>query len=247
MLRTVFTFAVGILPAGRTKNWLLCKTGQRVARTARVSPIFLLPGSRIEVGHRASIGPLTAIRGASVFLREGAEIGQLNWISAAPFLSASGTSSFHGQLILDPESSLTNRHYIDASGGVRIGKFTTVAGVRSTFMTHGIDAETNTLITAPIVVGEYCMVGGNCSFVLGGSVPNRSVVGMGAVIVRGLTTEGQLYVGNPARARRPVDLGAYGQRTHGKVPPAIEVSSSAADRAVEQVSNSDDWLDADST
>lgn len=225
---SILTFAVGLQPPSRAKNWLLRRLGNNVDKSAVVRPILMLPGARLDVAAKAHIGALTVIRNAEVVLGEGAELGQLNWISAASFLVDASTCPERGRLLIGSHASVTNRHYFDVSGGVVVGPFATVAGVRSTFMTHGINVLLNGLTTEAIVIGSYAMVGSNCSFVLGATVPGRSVVGMGAVVAKGLIEEGGLYVGSPARLKKLVDLGAYGARAVGKVPVLREPGDASA-------------------
>lgn len=210
---------VGLLPASRLKNHLLRKLGHAVSPDASVQPILLLGHAHLDMGARSRVGAFTCIRGASVTLETGAEIGQLNWISAASFLTATSTSSRRGSLVLGNEASLTNRHYLDASGGITIGPYATVAGVRSTFMTHGIDTSINRLVTKSISVGEYAMVGSNATFVPGAEVPPYSVVAMGSIVAGHLPVDHSLYTGVATQLRRPVPPGEYHIRTSGAVPP----------------------------
>lgn len=43
------------------------------------------------------------------------------------------------ELILEESAGITSRHYIDCNGGVYIGAFTTVAGIKSQILTHSIN------------------------------------------------------------------------------------------------------------
>lgn len=209
---------VGLSPASVGKNWLLSRLGHRVERTAKVKPILILGRSRLSIAEGARIGALNVFRDLRVEIERNAGIGQLNWFSAAPFLADSSSEPLRGSLILHESATITNRHYFDASGGARVGRFATVAGVRSTFMTHGIDAVSNLMTTESITVGAHSMVGSNVSVVLGAVVPERSIVAMGAVVVRGLVETDSLYAGNPARRKGPIDIGAYGVRPDRQVP-----------------------------
>ena len=208
----------GLLPSGRGKNRLLRLLGHRVHPTASVSPI-VLAGSRLVAGPGSRIGPFNVVRSVTLEVGEGAEVGQWNWFSAAPFLVAESESPFAGTVQLGARSSLTSRHYLDASGGIVVGEYTTVAGVRSTFMTHGIDVADNVLDTEPIIVGDYAMVGGNTKLVLGSRVPDRSVVAMGSVVRKGLLEPDALYAGVPAVFKKSMPEGAYVVRRVGPVPP----------------------------
>jgi len=210
---------VGLLPAGRLKNRLMSMTGHAVHPTARVHPVLLLGATRMEVGRGARIGSLNVFRSVTrAVVANDAEIGPLNWFVAGPFLVSESSSEIAGMLLLDEHSSVTNRHYFDVSGGVHVGAFTTVAGVRSSFLTHGIDVTDNVMDTAPIVLGDHSMVGSNCKLVLGATVPARSVVAMGSVVVPGLKEPDSLYAGAPAVRKKAVDIGRYGSRVSGAVP-----------------------------
>lgn len=217
-MRTFLTSVVGLLPPGRAKNRLLCLLGHTVAATADIRPVLLLPGTTLEVGERAIIGTLSTFRGVRVVLAEAAEIGQLNWVTAAPELVRESTQQHPGTLTIDEHGAITSRHYVDVSGGLHIARFAICAGVRSTFMTHGVDVSVGGLVTSAIEVGEYSMVGGNCSVLPGASVPARCVVGMGSVIAKGLTRTDALYVGTPAQFKKTIDIGAFGRRDVGTLP-----------------------------
>jgi len=218
-MKAALSALVGILPSSRFKNFLLNRLGHSISRSASIGPVLLAGCSNIVIGDNARVGPFNVFRGLSgLRLGDYSEIGQWNWISAAPFLVGPSTSATAGQFDLGQHASLTSRHYVDASGGVTIGEFATVAGVRSSFMSHGIDVADNVLDTAPIVVGKYAMLGGGCNLVLGAIVPAYSVVAMGSVVIKGLTETHSLYAGAPAKFKKPVPEGAYAKRKFGAVP-----------------------------
>lgn len=218
-MKHLLSAVVGILPSNRGKNFLLNRLGHRVCMSASIGPILLLGRTTLIVGDGARIGPFNVFRQVTrVEVGEKAEIGQLNWISAAPFLAEESVSLISGQFLLGAHASFTSRHYVDASGGVSIGEYATVAGVRSVFMSHGIDVEDNVLDTFPIHVGRYAMVGGGCNLVMGSAVPDYSVVAMGSVVIKGLEQTHSLYAGAPARFKKAIPEGAYMNRTIGAVP-----------------------------
>lgn len=228
-MKSGLTALVGILPSSRIKNFLLRRLGHLVPATASIGPVLIVGGTSLDLGEYVRIGPFNVFRGLSA-LRLGAhaEIGQWNWISAAPFLVEASDFPFAGQFALGEHSSFTSRHYADASGGVLIEEFVTIAGVRSVFMSHGIDATDNVLDTAAITVGKYAMVGGNCNFVLGASVPEYSIVAMGSLVIKGLDKPFSLYAGSPAKYKKAVEQGAYFSRRVGAVPPRARRSLAKA-------------------
>ncbi|TFB96813.1 hypothetical protein E3O42_16885 [Cryobacterium adonitolivorans] len=219
-MKQLMSAVVGILPSARGKNFLLNRLGHTIAKSASIGPILLLGRTALVVGDGARIGPFNVFRHVSrAEVGDMAEIGQFNWISAAPFLVEESVSPIAGQFILGAHASFTSRHYVDASGGVLIGEYATVAGVRSAFMTHGIDVEDNVLDSFPITIGKYAMVGGGCNLVMGATVPDYSLVAMGSVVIKGLKEPHTLYAGAPAKLKKALPAGAYAKRMTGAVPP----------------------------
>lgn len=219
-MRRLLTLIFGLLPAGRCKNRVLRSLGHSIHPTASLGPILILGRSRLQLGERARIGPFNVVRNVSLLAMDShSEIGQWNWISAAPFLLEGADSLLAGNFKLGSHSSITSRHYFDASGGIDVEEFVTIAGVRSVFMSHGIDVQDGVLDVAPISVRRYSMVGGSCSFVLGATVPEYSVVAMGSVVTAGLTEPDSLYAGVPAKFKKILPRGKYATRTSGPVLP----------------------------
>jgi UDP-3-O-[3-hydroxymyristoyl] glucosamine N-acyltransferase len=209
--------AVGLWPASSFKNWALGTLGYTVARSARIGPCLILGVNSIILKKNASIGPFNVFRDLeSVHMDEFAVIGQWNWVSAAAPLVAAGGS---GSLSLGQHSALTSRHYVDASGGISIGSFSTVAGVRSTFITHGIDWKTSEQTTRGIEIGEYCLVSSNTSIAPGTRLADRCVTGMGATLAGELTESESLYVAPRAGMVKTQLSGEYFRRSEGFVSP----------------------------
>lgn len=216
----MFTAFIGIWPASRLKNASLRLLGHKVHPSARIAPIVVVGTPHMVIAEGALIGPFNVIRNVPTFeMAEHSEIGQWNWISAAPFLVEARHSPLSGTFRIGAHSAVTSRHYFDCSGGVVIDQFVTIAGVRSVFMTHGIDVDDAVLDTSPIHIGQYAMVGGSCKFVLGATVPEYSVVAMGSVVTAGLTEASALYAGVPARLKKAVPHGEYAKRRVGPVNP----------------------------
>ena len=216
---------VGVLPSSRLKNALLNLLGHTVASSASIGPVLIFGNTRISADEMSKVGPLNVFRNVTlVKLGAHSEMGQFNWISAAPFLIEESTSSVAGEFHLGTHSSFTSRHYVDASGGVIIDEFVTIAGVRSVFMSHGIDVNDSVLDSFPIHVEKYAMVGGCTNFVMGSVVPAYSVVAMGSVVIKGLDVQNGLYAGTPAKYKKAVPMGEYSRRTVGAVPPRSKES-----------------------
>jgi acetyltransferase-like isoleucine patch superfamily enzyme len=193
--------------------------GARIDRTARIG-LSIVDCDLLEMGPGSRIGHFTVLRGLRhAHLGSEATVGNFNWITAAPIFQArSNGADGDGCFSLGRESAITSRHYVDCSGGVTIGEYTTVAGVRSTILSHQIDVREGLQSTRSTHIGDNCLVSSNVCLTPGASVPDRSVIAMGAVVVGHLDMVGALYGGVPARVlRSSVDTGEYFRRKSGFV------------------------------
>ena len=174
------------------------------------------------MGAGARIGHLTVCRGLSLLkMGEKSSIGNLNWITGFPAGDPAFFSADVGrrpELILGDQSAVTNRHLLDCTNSIKIGRFTTFAGVRSQILTHSIDLHECRQASKPVLIGDYCFVGTGC-VVLGGSIlPDYSVLGAGSILNKQYADPYFLYAGNPARPIKqlPKEM-AYFTRSTGFV------------------------------
>jgi len=186
-------------------GWLY---GYRIHPEARIGFAWVRP-KKLVMGRRASIGNLTLCKGLELLeLGDWASIGKLNWITGFPAGHPVHFACDIGRipsLILGDHSAITNRHILDCTSPIRIGKFTTVAGFRSVFLTHSIDLGASRQSSKPIEIGDYAFVGTSC-VVLGGSrLPSRCVLGAGSVLNKSYVEELVLYAGVPARSVKILD------------------------------------------
>lgn len=175
---------------------------------------FSLMGGRVlKMGKRCRIGHLNYFRRIdSVVLEDDSDIGNLNWFTG-------GAQIGEGALLLMKEhSAITSRHYFDVQANIQVGRYSTIAGVRSTFLTHEIDLSIPKQGAAPIVIGDYCFLSSNLVVLSGIAIASHSVVAAGAVVSKSLNEEWMLYAGVPARPvkRLEVNLG-YFSRERGYV------------------------------
>lgn len=188
-----------------------------ISPTARIGLSLFLHVRHVKLGAEARIGHLNVFRDLrSIEIQDYAGIGSLNWFTASPTLVADSTATETACLVLGQHSAITSRHYIDCPGGVLIGDFTTIAGVRSTILTHQIDVTRNRQTISPVRIGSYCMVGSNTCLLPSSSICDRVVVGLGSVVHGQLDRANFLYAGVPARPVRPIE-GAYFHRDTGRV------------------------------
>ena len=204
------------MPAARTKNFLLRRLGHPVHPTARIGPTLVLGVGRFAAGPGVSVVFGNVFRGlTAVTLAEGAIIGQFNWFSTATAFI--GTTPESATLTLCEGAAVVSRHYVDCSGGVLMERFSLIAGVRSILLTHHASHATGLLECAPIHIGEYALLNAANRMVAGSVLPARSLTGIGAVVLPGLTEPGRLYAGVPAKDRKPVEDSRLFTRTNAVI------------------------------
>lgn len=217
MARTV----CGLLPASNLKNVMLNRLGYSIALDTSIGPVLLINVSELCTSGGGRIGAFNVLRNlAQINLGQNSTIGSWNWISAArEFDQLCEIES--ATLVMGAQSGITSRHYIDCSGGVSIGSFSTVAGQRSTILSHGIDFHANEQRIKPVTLGDYTFISTGCTLVSGCEVSDGTVVAAGAVVSGhiGLANEVTLWGGVPARFIKPLS-GKYFQRQVGRVEVA---------------------------
>ncbi len=195
--------------------------GYKIHPTARIGLSLVCP-EHLEMDAGAFIGNLTVCKGISLLkMGERSIIANLNWISGFPESDRtffSGDAGRRPELILGAEAAVTNRHFIDCTNSVQIGKFSTFAGARSQILTHSIDLYECRQSSKPIVIGEYCFVGTGCILLGGSMLPDYSVLGANSLLNKHYSEPYFLYAGNPARAIKPLPKEmAYFKRLTGFV------------------------------
>lgn len=216
--RRALVAVFGLLPGSAVKNVILRRLGLQIGRGSSIGPSLILGIGEFVMEENSTIGTGNVIRDLSSFrIRANGRLGQWNWISASRDLIAAGNP---GMFEIGCHSAVTSRHYIDASGGVVIGNFTTVAGVRSTLITHGIDWRTGTQRTRSIKIGDYCLISSNNSITPGTTISDHVITGMGSTLAGKLDVEFGLYHDQRGSLSRTDLSGSYFVRDVGYIFPA---------------------------
>lgn len=203
MIHNLLTAWAGFFPASKIKNAMFRILGYSVHKYAVVHPVLIWNCGNIVLGNQSKLGVFSVFRDLNhLILENGAKIGQLNWISASILLMRKGSPC---SLNMHQNSVITNRHYIDASGGVTIEKASALTGVRSTLMTHGVSFLTNTQTWKPIFIAHHNLIGSNSILVPGVITKPYSVYGMGALISGISKSANQLILSEPSRPSRLLD------------------------------------------
>ncbi|MGH3556128.1 acyltransferase [Mycobacterium sp.] len=205
---------VAALPASELKNSLLRRLGWTVGEGVHIGPCLVLMVDNIDIRNGSRIGSFNVLRHlAELTMGEYAEICHWNWVTASRRLGEAGAPR---RLHLGAHSAITSRHYIDCSGGIRVGTHTTISGARSTLLTHGISWKNSAQTFSPIEIGDYCLISSNVQVSPGTVVGSRIVVGMGATIAGRLLDPG-LYMQSRATLVKSDLGGAYFRRAEGHI------------------------------
>jgi len=195
-LRNAATCLIMLTPHSIVKNAVLRMLGHNVGKYSKIGINLFLSNKLITLQEHARIGNFNVIRNLNhLQLYEGAQIGNLNWISAAPEFSTQGINA---KLILHVKSAITNRHYLDVSGTIELMDGSAIWGVRSTFMTHGIDPTTWQQNASKTTIGRKSVIGSNSVVVPGTTLPDGCYFGMGSLISGGNYQANTKYVNSKA-------------------------------------------------
>jgi acetyltransferase-like isoleucine patch superfamily enzyme len=182
-----------------------------------VFPKKLIMGAGAQIDHLC-----TAIHLDRIVMGENATIGRGNWITG--FSTDSHSLHFKHQtnrraeLLMGDSAAITKNHHLDCTNAIKIGRYATIAGYSSQFLTHSIDLLESRQDSAPILIGEYTFVGTNVVVLGGSSLPSHSVLGAKSLLNKQFLEEWMLYGGVPAKALRKIPLDAkYFTRVDGFV------------------------------
>jgi acetyltransferase-like isoleucine patch superfamily enzyme len=220
VLALVKAFLV-LLPWSIRRRLLEFAFGYDIHPTSRIAWAWVYPRSlTMDAGSR--IGSLTVVKGLDkLSLGRGARIGRLNWISAYP--SGAGPHFAHlerrrAHLLLAEHAAITNRHIIDCTEIVVVGRFSTIGGFRCQVLTHSIDLRVGRQDARCIEIGEYCFIGTACTLLGGCTLPDFSVLGANSLLNQAYSESWRIYAGVPARPVGVVDASwKYFSRSQGFV------------------------------
>ncbi|GAA4976437.1 acyltransferase [Algibacter aquimarinus] len=178
--------------------------GFEIHSTARIGLSWVFPKKLIMEAQTRIDHFTVAVNLDLIHLDTNATIGRKNWITGFP----TQTDSLHFQhqldrkaeLLLGESSAITKNHHIDCTNSIKIGKFSTIAGYNSQFLTHSINVLKNIQDSAPIHIGDYTFVGTNSIILNGACLPSFSVLGAKSLLNKKFETQWTLYGGVPAKA-----------------------------------------------
>lgn len=208
------------------RKWLLTRGLKfELARNTKIGFSIIL-AHKVILRDGAKIGHLNFCKHIDqIYMDENAKIGNANWISGfsandKECLKKGHFTHIHErkcELRIGTQSSITNRHYIDCTGGIYIGDYVTIAGFQTAFLSHSIDLQNCRQDAAPIKIGSYAFVSTRCTILKGSILPAHSVLGACSLLNKSHEKEYTLYAGTPAKEIKHLEGCRYFNRKIGYV------------------------------
>jgi NDP-sugar pyrophosphorylase family protein len=185
------------------RRWIL-KTflGFSIDPKARIGLSIILADD-VRMSQGASLGHFNYIGQLDKFqMDDDTFIGNFNWVTGlsqrlnSPFFRKK--PSRRSELVLGRCSMIAHQNYIDCTDRVELGAFSGIAGARSQLVTHGIEPITSRQTCAPIIIGDFTMIGSGSILLKGVKVPDRCIVSAGSVVSHVKPESYSLIAGNPA-------------------------------------------------
>lgn len=223
--KTVAAAFLGLLPSGRFKRFLLRKVlGWDIDSSARVAPCVFLGVKHISLSAGSGLAAFSVYRDLELLaLGTNSGIGHWNYVTAARELRTdvldATPDTCPATLELGHNAVITSRHYIDCSGGVSVGAFAVLAGVRSTVISHEVDIVRSAQSIASVRIGSHCFVASNVLLTPGSRTPDKSFIAMGALVAGDLVKPEMLYAGVPARPIKDIgDVAFFSRNARASIP-----------------------------
>jgi len=184
--------------------------------------LAVLDAENVTIAENAYIGHFTIIRGLkSLHMGTNARIGKSNRFTAVPLRKSDifpHAVDRNPSLVMEEHSAIVSKHFFDCNDQIKIGAFSTIAGLGSSFWTHGINMAENQQETAPIEIGSYCLMAAGCVVVKGAKLPDYCALGANSTLHKAYEQTHTLYSGVPAMAVAQLDENyAYFKREKGAV------------------------------
>lgn len=161
-------------------------------------PVFRC-GDNVQIGRNNTIiGPIT------VTIGDGVVFGRFNKFVCGHIASDPSMRSmeYKRELNIGRGALIYDSHYFDVYGQINIGEGTWIAGIGSQFWTHGAS-----VLDRDIAIGANCYLGSAVRFAPGSAIGDRSVVGLGSVVIGRHPETDVVISGVPAKVIRSVEAG----------------------------------------
>lgn len=203
LLSACFHAALAVLPMPLKRFILNRFLGCDIDRTARIGLSFICV-KKIKMGPGSRIGHGNIIRNLELLeLGPNASISMFNRVTALPLSSQKHFTDMPERfpsLTLGAHTAIVRGNFFDCCSAISIGHYALIAGQGSAFFSHGINVEHCKQETAPVRIGDYCMVAACCVVTKGAVLPDYSLLGANSTLHKPFTETHTLYSGVPASA-----------------------------------------------
>lgn len=209
-MKALVQILLWIFPWNARRFFLISFFGFKIDKSAKIGFSIIL-AKELELERKSYIGNFTLCKAIDkLHLKMSARLGTLNYITGFSSYNKNHFSHVEDRkcvLIIGNHSAVTSRHFLDATGGIYIGNFTTFAGIKSQILTHSIDLQANRQDADSVFIGDYCFVGTGCILLKGAKLPHRSVLGAMSLLNKNHDKENCLYGGVPAKFVSEINVG----------------------------------------
>ena len=205
----IFQLLIMILPWSIRRRLLNWRYDWEIDQTATIGKSIIL-ARKVKMGPKSRIHSLVMCKGIDM-LNLGGDSGIASLTYITGFSTIGGKWFRHlperkCELILGAHAGITSRHFIDCNGGIYVGDYTTLAGIRTQIFTHSIDVYNNRQDAKPVKIGKYCFIGTGCILLPGCELPDYSILGAGSVLTKSYNQVGMMYAGAPAKPIKKLDV-----------------------------------------
>jgi acetyltransferase-like isoleucine patch superfamily enzyme len=218
----IIKILITLLPWSIRRLLLQKLYGFEIHSTARIGMAWIFPKKLIMLENTRIDHFTIAINLDLIKMDKNATIGRNNWITGFPTdlntLHFKHQSDRKALLTIGESSAITKKHHFDCTNSIVIGKFCTIAGYDSQFLTHSINVFENLQDSASITIGDYTFIGTNCIVLGGSNLPSHSILGAKSLLNKSFKLEWKLYGGVPSKEISDIPKSAkYFSRTEGFV------------------------------
>lgn len=175
--------------------------GYQISRSARIGWGTVICVSSAKIGaanilhYNSLVGPYALEIADRACIGKRNEIHGANWALEPKFARRGIVRSCQ----IGSDTLITADHFIDVSGGFKLGNGSWIAGRASQFWTHGAESAGGDVA---IKLGEHNYIGSAARFAPGSGLAARTLVAMGSVVTSRFTQDELMIGGVPAKIIR---------------------------------------------
>jgi acetyltransferase-like isoleucine patch superfamily enzyme len=205
-LRTITALAISLVPISIVRNWLFrALMGYSIGSNSSIGLLTMIACDSFRCGKNVRIGRNNLIVGPiAVTIGDAVVIGRFNKFVCGHIASDPSMASmdYKRELNIRDSALIYDSHYFDVYGRINLGEGSWVAGVGSQFWTHGAS-----VMDRDIEIGAECYLGSAVRFAPGSRVSDRSIVGLGSVVIAKHLETDVVISGVPAKVIKSVEAG----------------------------------------